>query len=253
MKEFDLKLFLKKYEGCCIDFFRFGGNYGDSIIWHGTMKLLSELNIKINNVDITREMKNDILVIDGGGNLVDYYDDVRNFLYKKHDLYKEIIFLPHTIFGDKQIEILSELKNNTTIFCRERESKKFVDLHAKRCEVFLWHDCAFYNSFKSEKSGIGTLNAFRSDCESIIKFIPESNIDISYNGYATKPLNDFLEIIDNYHQVNTDRLHVAITSVLLGKKVNLYPNSYFKNKAVFEYSLSSFPNINFINQEIFQE
>lgn len=253
MKEFDLKLFLKKYDGYFVDFFRFGGNYGDSIIWHGTMRLLSELNIQIDNVDIATEKKNDILLIDGGGNLVDYYDDVRNFLFEKHDLYKEIVFLPHTIFGEKQIEILSKLKNNTTIFCREKVSKKFVDQYAQNCNVFLWHDCAFYNSFKSAKQGIGTLNAFRSDCESILKFTPECNIDISYNGYATKPLNDFLEIIDNFEQINTDRLHVAITSVLLGKKVNLYPNSYFKNKAVFEYSLSKFPNINFINQEIFKK
>ncbi len=250
MKECDLKIFLKKYEGSFVDFFRFAGNYGDSIIWHGTMILLAELNIQINNVDIGAKKKNDILLIDGGGNLVDYYDDVRNFLKKKHTHYKEIVLLPHTIFGDKQIEILSKLQNNTTIFCRERESKKFVDLHAKQCDVFLWHDCAFYNSFKNSKKGIGTLNAFRSDCESILKFKPESNIDISYNGYATKPLNEFLETIDNFEQINTDRLHVAITSMLLGKKVNLYPNSYFKNKAVFEYSLNKFSNINFVNQEI---
>lgn len=252
MKEVDLKLFLKKYERSCVDFFRFGGNYGDSVIWHGTMNLLSELNISIADVDIVSEKKNDILLIDGGGNLVDYYDDVRSFLFKKHDLYKEIVLLPHTIFGDKQIEVLSKLGNNTTIFCRERESANFVNSIAKNCEVFLWHDCAFYNNFKMAEKGTGTLNAFRSDIESIRKHLPESNIDISYNGYATKPLNDFLTTIGNFEQVNTDRLHVAITAVLLGKKVTFFPNSYFKNEAVFNYSLSRFSNIKFKSQESFQ-
>lgn len=250
MKEFDLKIFLKKYESSCVDFFRFGGNYGDSIIWHGTMNLLSELNISVVNVDIVSGKKNDILLIDGGGNLVNYYDDVRSFLLKKHGLYKEIVLLPHTIFGDKQIEILSKLENNTTIFCREKESAKFVDSYAKNCNVFLWHDCAFYNNFKKSRKGTGTLNAFRSDIESGITNLPESNIDISYNGYATKPLNDFLTVIKRFEQVNTDRLHVAITSMLLGKRVNLFPNLYFKNRAVFDYSLSRFPNITFKNQEL---
>jgi exopolysaccharide biosynthesis predicted pyruvyltransferase EpsI len=188
-------------------------------------------------------------LIDGGGNLVDYYDDVRNFILKKHNLYREIVLLPHTIFGDKQIEVLSKLGNNTTIFCRERESAKFVDTYAKNCEVFLWHDCAFYNNFKKSDEGKGTLNAFRSDIESIVKHLPESNIDISYNGYATKPLNEFLTTIEKFEEVNTDRLHVAITSMLLGKKVNLFPNSYFKNKAVFDYSLSQFSNIKFNSQQ----
>jgi len=38
--------------------------------------------------------------------------------------------------------------------------------------------------------------------------------------------------------VITNRLHSAIVSCLLGKKVTLLPNSYHKNRAVWEYSLS---------------
>ena len=253
MKELDLKIFLEKYRGTTVDFFRFNGNYGDSIIWHGTMNLLLELKIANFNVDITSPKNNDVLLIDGGGNFVDYYDDVRKFAIEKNNQYKEIIFLPHTIYGNKQIGILSELKGNTTIFCRERETAKFVDMFAKNCNSFLWHDCAFYNSFELYPHGSGTLNAFRTDCESILKIKPESNCDISYDGYATKPLDDFLGMIKKYEEVNTDRLHVAITAVLLGKRVNLYPNSYFKNRAVYDYSLKKFPNIRFINQNSFQE
>ncbi len=247
MKEFDLKIFLEKYRNLRVDFFRFKGNYGDSLIWHGTMNLLSELNIKVCNVDIASEKKNEILLIDGGGNFVDYYSDVRDFINKKYNLYKEIVFLPHTIFGDKQIEVLKKLNSNVTIFCREKESAHYVEKFAKNCQKFLWHDCALYNSFHNfGDEGIGTLNAFRSDCESVTKTIPETNIDISYNGYATKPLEEFLEMIKKFKHINTDRLHVAIASVLLGKNVFLYPNSYFKNKKVYEYSLQRFSNIKFI-------
>lgn len=249
MKEYDLKKFLEKYKNFNVDFFRFGGNYGDSLIWHGTMKLLSELNIRVDYVDLVSEKKNKVLLIDGGGNLVDYYTDVRDFLTAKPALYNKIVILPHTIFGDKQIKILNNLQSDTTIFCREKVSVDFVAKNIKKGKVYLWHDCAFYNSFeKSKVEGVGTLNAFRSDQESILKMKPNPNNDISYNGYATKPLDGFLETLQKYNKINTDRLHVAIAAALLGKRVNFYPNSYYKNKAVFDYSLKKFPNVNFIEQ-----
>jgi len=103
MEEFDLKQFLEKYKGTSVDFYRFPGNYGDSLIWHGTKTLLTELNISENYIEINLPKSNEILFIDGGGNFIDYYSDVRDFLIKNHNFYKEIIVLPHTIFGDKQI------------------------------------------------------------------------------------------------------------------------------------------------------
>jgi hypothetical protein len=104
LKEFDLEKYLSKYKNTSIDFFRFPGNYGDSIIWHGTKILLLSLNISEHYVGIPSLKYNDVLFIDGGGNLVDYYSNVRDFLIKKSALYDEIIILPHTIFGEKQMQ-----------------------------------------------------------------------------------------------------------------------------------------------------
>lgn len=250
--ENDLKGFLAQYQNSEVDFFRFPGNYGDSLIWHGTMKLLSALNIIPVSVEETSQVKNKVLFIDGGGNFVDYYDDVRKFISKKHQAYTDIVIFPHTIFGQKQVDVLSRLKGNTTIFCRETETAEFVRVHAKACKIFLWHDCAFYNAFDMPAGGTGTLNAFRSDCESVMESLPSDNIDISYDGYATKPLIEFLNCLARFEQINTDRLHVAIASALLGKSVNLYPNSYFKNEAVFNYSLRQFPDVQFHNRKPYQ-
>ncbi len=246
MKELDLKEYLSKYKNTAVDFFRFPGNYGDSLIWHGTIKLLLSLNIREQYVDISSPKYNDVLFIDGGGNFVDYYSDIKDFLIKKPTLYKEIVILPHTIFGEKQVEVLDNVSSKLTIFCRERVSAKFLDDKLKHVEVHLWHDCAFYNEFVQTPAGIGVLNAFRSDVESVLKSRPESNVDISQNGYATKPLGELIGILRKYEQVNTDRLHIAIAATLLGKKVKLFPNSYYKNKAVFEYSLKRFANVNFV-------
>ena len=247
MQEYDLRIFLGQFRDTTVDFFRFNGNYGDSLIWHGTMNLFAELNICVVNVDISTAPRNRTLIIDGGGNFVDYYDDVRNFLKAKHALYTEIVILPHTIFGFAQIEVLQALGNNTTIFCREEESARFVNSFAPDCRLYLWHACAFYNPLvQYPAKGTKTLNAFRSDKESTREALPWRNRDISRKGNATKPLNKFINKIKKYDRVNTDRLHVAIAATLLGKQVSLYPNSYYKNKAVYEYTLKKFPNINFI-------
>lgn len=246
MEELDLKHFLEKYRGTSVDFCRFPGNYGDSLIWHGTKILLNKLDIHENYVEIPSSKSNDVLFIDGGGNFVDYYSDIKDFLVKKPDLYKEIVILPHTIFGDEQINVLNSLSGNVTVFCREKVSFEFLKEKFTNGNLYLWHDCAFYNEFQKILNGQGVLNAFREDKESVIESTPESNYDISYNGYATKPLNEFVKYLSKYEEINTDRLHVAICGTLLGKKVNLFPNSYYKNRAVFDYSLSRFPNISFV-------
>jgi len=247
MEEYDLKKYLIKYKNSNVDFYRFPGNYGDSFIWHGTIKLLEQLNIGVNYTEIDSNILNDVLFIDGGGNLVDYYSDVRNFLEKKKELYKEIVILPHTIYGENQKKLLNSLNNNVVIFCREMSSFVFVKKYANKCQVYMWHDCAFYNDFSNIKiKGKGILNAFRKDIESARDKILEDNFDLSYNGYAKKPLDQFLNKINEFEVINTDRLHVGIVGALLGKTVNLYPNSYFKNRAVYESSLINIPNVKFI-------
>lgn len=245
MEEVDLKKFLEKYKNNKIDFYRFPGNYGDSLIWHGTKKLMSELDISENYVEIDSPKSNDVLFIDGGGNFVDYYSDVRKFLSRKSDLYKKIVILPHTIFGDRQIDVLNNLSSNITVFCRERVSFNFVKQKLQKGDVYLWHDCAFYNSFPRSPDGVGILNAFRHDKESILDIVPSTNNDLSYGGYATKPLDELINFLKQYEKIKTDRLHIAICATLLGKKVNLFPNSYYKNRAIFDYSLKKFPNISF--------
>lgn len=247
MEELDLEIFLKNYKSRSVDFFRFPGNYGDSLIWHGTKKLLSLFNISETYVDILSEKNNDTLFIDGGGNFVDYYSDVRNFLIKKSSLYKEIVILPHTIFGDKQVDVLNHVNSKLTIFCREKISANFLTERINSGEIYLWHDCAFYNKFESVSSGLGTLNVFRSDKESTLSKLPEDNIDLSYNGYAQKPLGELINKINQYNKINTDRLHVGICATLLGKQVNLFTNSYYKNKAVYDYSLRQYTNVKFFN------
>lgn len=89
------------------------------------------------------------------------------------------------------------------------------------------------------------LNCFRTDREKTRRAIPADNLDLSRvfsfgtdsPDVALLAAHSFLTYIDRYEEVRTNRLHACIGAALLGKRVRLHANSYFKNEAVFEYSL----------------
>ena len=96
------------------------------------------------------------------------------------------------------------------------------------------------------------LQAFRVDKERTRNTLPWGNIDVSrlLKCKNLSPLQAacttqmLFRFISNYQEVQTDRLHVAITAALLGKKVKMYANSTYKCEAVYRCSLAGrFPQI----------
>ncbi|NJL87776.1 MAG: hypothetical protein HC886_20175 [Leptolyngbyaceae cyanobacterium SM1_1_3] len=96
------------------------------------------------------------------------------------------------------------------------------------------------------------MNSFRKDIESTSIEIPEDNIDVSYifafydfsEGAVQEVVQRMLRFLNNFEIVNTNRLHICIASALLGKKVNFYANSYYKNESVYNFSIKDrLPNV----------
>jgi exopolysaccharide biosynthesis predicted pyruvyltransferase EpsI len=56
----------------------------------------------------------------------------------------------------------------------------------------------------------------------------------------------FVETVRRAGQVHTDRLHCLILAVLLGKEAFAYPTAYGKLEAVYEHSIKSWAEVNFI-------
>jgi exopolysaccharide biosynthesis predicted pyruvyltransferase EpsI len=103
-----------------------------------------------------------------------------------------------------------------------------------------------YNYISKSLVGSGDmLNFYREDSESIMGKVPNDNIDVSklfttgvFNRYTSLASSYFLlKFMNRYSVINTDRLHGAIASILLNKKVNFYPNDYHKSIGVYEYSI----------------
>ena len=168
MQETDLKQYLEKYRGYTVDFFIPQGNVGDSLIGHGAMTLFQTLDIKTTVVNENTQSINDVLLINGGGGFIALYSHTQRFIEDRRTKYKEIILLPSSIYGDKQADLISLLDKNFTIFCREKISYAFVKKHAVDCNVYLWHDLAFYYPIPYKPEGTGVLNAFREDKEKMV-------------------------------------------------------------------------------------
>ena len=97
----------------------------------------------------------------------------------------------------------------------------------------------------THKTSDGVLNCFRKDVESTSIDIPPGNVDVSEAfafGTHTELLASYaayklLKFMSQYKEIRTNRLHACIAGLLLGKRVDFYPNNYFKCEAVYRQSI----------------
>jgi len=109
-----------------------------------------------------------------------------------------------------------------------------------------------YQLVKETVLGPCLLPALRTDMEGTSQEKPAGNVDVSQlfeYGVMPKALAQTataltLSYLDQFQAVITNRLHIGILGGLLGKQIEFYPNSYFKNRAVYEFSMhDQFPNV----------
>jgi exopolysaccharide biosynthesis predicted pyruvyltransferase EpsI len=246
--EINIEDFLKKYSGQKVVYCANTGNAGDAIIAHSTFQSFEKLNIRPEIIRHTDVVNDRIIFYAGGGNLVEgKYKDAYHFIKNNYRENREIILLPHTVHGYDEL-LLSA--SNLTIFCREKISYKYLSSIGFCPErFFLACDMAFlllqteFQEFLQKGEGIA--NCFRTDQESTGAFeIPKDNLDISlsWNGelwhrpdFAKNVTHSIACYLSAFETIKTDRLHIAILAAILGKQVILFPNNYYKIKAVFEY------------------
>ena len=89
------------------------------------------------------------------------------------------------------------------------------------------------------------LHALRIDAERTGAPVPSDNVDVSQvfeYGVSPSPVAfrasaALLSYFNAFQHVVTNRLHGCIAAALLGKAVDFYANSYYKNEAVYEFSI----------------
>lgn len=245
------------------------GNAGDNLIGQGTLQLMDAIGVRYQFGHYNNVYRNKTLLYAGGGNFVPMYPHFKHFL-ANNVASNQIVLLPHTIYGNESI--ITSLPDSVIIVCREPVS--FA--HVRRCitnkrNVLLAHDMAFHLNL--EKLGVvpmpprgededrcKTLHAYRLDVESNVNIVPpKDNIDVSNlfcNGTDSIALlesvsKDLLDFVNMYDTVETNRLHVAIGAALLGKRVRFHNNSYYKCRAIYDFSLKDrYTNVQFIEDGV---
>ena len=255
-----------------------GGNHGDTMIYEGLEKALNRLGVP-HTVMRCRSRPGaayghlqlayhafspmspvDAVYIHGGGNFNDMWGVGIHFFKVVTRLFDcPIIVGPQTVHFDETDpeDIFGEIENDVMFFCREKYSRDVLDPVFKSHEnlsLGLSPDTALYLDSADFDYWLGggeyTLLSFRGDKESAGSEVrsqlnidgPVRESDISVEADS---LNEFMEAVAKASYVYTDRLHVGIAAAVLGRPVTLYDNSYYKNRGVYEYSLSEYDCVSF--------
>jgi exopolysaccharide biosynthesis predicted pyruvyltransferase EpsI len=240
-----------------------GGNFGDELIYLGCEKMASEIGLDYQTVSystfISENYPEDVLVyIHGGGGVNPYCSGKAiELIIKAINFHKGIVIVgPQTYYDDKEFlkkNLFNKISSAATqihMFARDNKSFSIIEMCSKNhpIETYIDHDTAL-NLEKEDFITYKNSNKFnrhfiREDKEKIsfsdssdffaIKFDPTS--------FATD-FETWVNLHSTAKTIFTNRLHSAIAGKIFGKNVFLLPNIYHKNRSVWEYSLSKYPNI----------
>jgi exopolysaccharide biosynthesis predicted pyruvyltransferase EpsI len=219
-----------------LTFIRLYGNKGDELIYAGTRQLLARRFYKEVSVrDLGRVSGHTALVAGCGGWCGPYHDMVTH-LPAIEARFERVIIMPSSFDVSVPSVRATLATTKALVFARERNS--FDDI-CRLCVADIAHDCAFFFDYRPYlRRGEGCLVSYRTDVESVLSLIPESNNDISK---SCSSLDEWLWTIARHATVKTDRAHVMIAAALLEKVVDYWTSSYHKVPAIADFALKSFP------------
>jgi len=242
-----------------------GGNHGDYLIYAGAKKLANEVGVEYRSFffsdqtspesflhKVTSELdlsQSDIIYLHGSGGFNSMYKWSPKLLKTLRVLFPEnlIIVGPSSVtLEPKYLKQFLPKDQKIIFFARELITYKFVKRFYSN--VYVDHDTAFHLTkdcveFKSFCMGLPIKNNYkvlilRQDQEAVPlpKVIKGENFDIVCDPYNYKR-EEWLKLHLWASKVTTNHIHSAILSVIAGKEVELFANSYHKNQAIWEFSL----------------
>lgn len=257
---------LRRTQRVC--FVPIGGNAGDAVIDLGTFHFFDRHGLPFPTLvpqsEKVRIKEFDLVIFNGGGNLVRHYEDGINLLRYAVGLGKQVVVFPSSTFGYEKI--LVGMADRLRFFARESvsfERLKQAGFPAQRLgledDMALQIDEGFFSDLHPERR-LKTAYCLRKDRESCRGFcpLPPENVDISATWvgdlwqsrqFIESVVRSLASYLLQFESVVTDRLHVAVLAAMLKLQVRLLPNSYYKNHAVFMKSLKGrFPGVEFVDE-----
>lgn len=246
------------------------GNLGDMLIAKATYDFFDANNIKYETIDYSHEHILDTVVYGGGGIWVgDLYENSNYFLDILNRA-KRIVILPSSIYDcDRLVNILDK---RFTVFARERQTYDYLVSKNTGAQIFLDSDMAFRLAPSSITGGLALehKDTWQKICKDtsehtrIIKFMRDdlekkSNASSDYDlsmafcslSMSRREVDSgtkmMLATILSYDKIITDRLHIGIAAMLLGRALEWHDNSYGKVRAVYLHNAADRANVKMIS------
>lgn len=244
------------------------GNAGDALIAAAALQFFDRhgLRYRLFSGDYSGNV-----VLNGGGGFVALYPKFVRKVLRETRASARVLVLPSTFRGVDGF--LDALDGRFTLFARDRESHARLLRSGTRARVLLGHDMALCLSddlfsrtvevsvlekeledrLDAALSGMrDVLTVVRTDGESSDRWT--GGIDLSKCCYLDERSSPdwiffgarlFLRAIDRFETVVTDRLHVGIGAILLGKRLILRDDRYHKIRDVYDAEFGSLGNVRF--------
>jgi exopolysaccharide biosynthesis predicted pyruvyltransferase EpsI len=209
------------------------GNIGDHLIWLGTERLLGLENVSYTNISVT-EVKSRItsftqnatLIVPGSGALTSLFNEwLPETIEQASKLYERVVILPSEYEPNVPSVQRALERSNVFSFAREAVSYGKIKVYGKAAlslDPALWA----FDFVHETKKDVGDNNpgavllALRSDSASLLLQSglrpSNSNDDISISKTS---LSEFISSIQQADTIVSDRLHVVVAAVMLGKSV----------------------------------
>lgn len=255
------------------------GNLGDHAIVYSQYKMFESLGMSDKIVEIKSEdyslfsdyiysqvRSNDIIVIDGGGNMGTLWiheehkmrDIVNRFKNNKIIIFPETVFYSEDDFGKSEFEkskLIYCNHNNLHICVRDKRSYELIKNEYKPANIKYVPDIVLYlNELEFENNREGAILCIREDKEKVTddklkirieKQLMLRGLDVKYsstviNQYITKRDRE-KELYKKWKEfasaeiVITDRLHGMIFSAITGTPCIALNNSNGKVQGVYEW------------------
>jgi len=230
------------------------GNWGDAMIRAGTHAFFRTFDIEVHEIPVRKMTRltpllarlrarhlRPVVIYGGGGALTGLYQKHSARVSRLADSASRTVIMPAT-YGPDTFLRAPGLRRNCSLWRRDEFESRESCPDSEFC-----HDMAFFLDAPEVDPSMSVGHFFRSDVERSGRLPDISpSRDISALGSHLTPIDDFFAQVGACETVHTDRLHVAIAGALLGRRVHLYANSYFKNRAIFQTSIApNYPNVTF--------
>jgi len=228
------------------------GNWGDGLIRYATERFFQQNGFQYVSIPVGQAVTSTVddlrqasssssvrMVYSGGGAFLDKYR-MHNSIRALVERSDRMLVLPHTFAVHRR---RLGFRRSDILFRRDETGSKEFAPRSIFC-----HDMAFtLGRIVTSLGCSGTGYFFRKDVERVNNIpLPIDNRDISAEGSESTPIAAFLDAIAQFETIHTNRLHVSIAAAMMGRRVHLYTNSYFKNRSIYEASLrAAFPNVSF--------